>query len=59
MWAESSWAFPESYTAGTCTRTMANNGETKGLHNHYTFVSLHVGDHEGVVGIFVALSCEQ
>ena len=31
MWADSSWAFPESYTAGSCARAMANNGETKGL----------------------------
>ena len=31
MWAESSWAFPESYTAGSCARVMADNGETKGL----------------------------
>jgi len=25
------WAFPESYTAGSCARAMADNGETKGL----------------------------
>jgi len=25
---------------------------------HYTFVSLHGSDHDGVVRIFVALSCE-
>jgi len=31
MWAEPSWAFPESYTAGSCARAMADNGETKGL----------------------------
>jgi len=30
MWTESSWAFPESYTAGSCARAMANN-ETKGF----------------------------
>jgi len=44
------------------------HGETQGLitpppgwflHNYYTFVSLHDSDHEGVVRIFVALSCEQ
>jgi len=28
------------------------------LRNCYTFVSLHDSDHEGVVRIFVALSCE-
>ena len=67
MWTESSWAFPESYTAGSCTRAMVDNRETKWLitalsgeflHNYYTFVSLHDSDHEGVVRIFVALSCE-
>jgi len=26
--------------------------------NYYTFVSLHDSDHDGVVRIFVALSCE-
>ena len=26
--------------------------------NYYTFVSLHDSDHDGVVTIFVALSCE-
>ena len=31
MWTESSWAFPESYAAGSCARAMADNGETKGL----------------------------
>jgi len=28
------------------------------LHNYYMFVSLHDSDHDGVVRIFVALSCE-
>ena len=28
------------------------------MHNYYTCVSLHDSDHEGVVRIFVALSCE-
>jgi len=28
MCTESSWAFPESYTAGSCARAMADNGET-------------------------------
>ena len=31
MWTESSWAFPVSYTAGSCARAMADNGKTKGL----------------------------
>ena len=52
---------------GSCARAMADNGETKGLitpspkwvlHNYYTFVSLHDSDHEGLVRISVALSCE-
>jgi len=67
MWTESSWVFPESYTAGSCAGAMADNGETKGLitapqgeflHNYYMSVSLHDSDHQGVVRIFVALSCE-
>jgi len=29
MWTE--WAFPESYTTGSCAQAMADNGETKGL----------------------------
>jgi len=30
MWTETSWAFPESYTAGSCARVMADNvGEKK------------------------------
>jgi len=28
------------------------------LHNYYTFESVNNGDHDGVVRIFVALSCE-
>jgi len=28
---EYSWAFPESYTAGSCAQAMADNWETKGL----------------------------
>jgi len=31
MWTESSWAFPESYTTGSCARAIVDNGETKGL----------------------------
>jgi len=31
MWTESSRAFPESYTTGSCARAMADNRETKGL----------------------------
>ena len=54
-------------TVGSCARAMADNGETKGLitpppgeflHNYFTFESLHDSDHEGVVRIFVALSCK-
>ena len=63
MWTESSWAFPESYTAddswivrssdgGQRGDKRAHNYTTKILHNYYTFVSLHDGDHEGVVRIF-------
>jgi len=33
-----------------------NRGEF--LHNYYTFESMHDGDHDGVVRIFVGLSCE-
>ena len=70
MWTETLWAFPESYTADDSWIVRSSdggNGETKGLitpqpreflHNYYTFVSLHDSDHEGVVRIFVALSCE-
>ena len=31
MWTESLWAFPESYTTGSCAPAMADNWETKGL----------------------------
>ena len=31
MWTESSWAFPESYTTGSCARAMADSRVTKGL----------------------------
>ena len=70
MWTESSWAFPESYTADDSWIERSSDGGQLGdkraqlhhqsefLHN-YTFVSLHDSDHEGVVRIFVALSCEQ
>ena len=46
---------------------MAINGKTKGLripplseflHNYYMFESVHDGDHDGVVRIFIGLSCE-
>jgi len=52
---------------GSCTWVMADNGETKGLITPPSrwvsaqllyVVSLHDSDHEGVVRIFVALSCE-
>jgi len=31
MWTEFSWAFPESYTIGSCARAVADNRKTKGL----------------------------
>ena len=31
MWTESFWAFPESYTTGSCARATADNWETKWL----------------------------
>jgi len=46
---------------------MAINGRQKGselhhrgefLHNYYTFESVHDGDYNGVVRIFVGLSCK-
>jgi len=68
MWAESSWAFPESYTARTCTQVMADNGDTKGLITPppkwvsaqllYVCVTTWWRS-RGVVKIFVALSCRQ
>jgi len=36
MWTESSWAFPESYTTGSCARAMAGD---KRAHNYTTKVS--------------------
>ena len=53
-------------TVGSCARAMADTGRRKGsylhhqsefLHN-YTFESMHDGDHDGVVRIFVGLSCK-
>ena len=70
MWTEFSWAFPESYTADDSWIVRSSDGGQQGteglmthhqgefLHNYYTFVSLHDSEHEGVVRIFVALSCE-
>jgi len=67
MWTESSCVFPESYTADDSWIVRSSDGGQKGsylhhqgqfLHDYYTFVSLHDSDHEGVVGIFVALSCK-
>ena len=70
MWTESSWAFCESYTANESWIVRSSDGGPqgdKGAHNSTTkvsfctiimFVSLHDSDHEGVVRIFVALSCE-
>ena len=46
---------------------MADNGKTKGselhyqsdfLHDYYMFKSVHNGNHDSVVRIFVDLSCE-
>ena len=57
---------PERYTVRLCARAMADSGRQMGsllhhqggfLHNYYTFVSLQDSDHEGVVRMFVALSC--
>ena len=68
MWTKSSWAFAESYTADVSWIVRSSDGghgETKGLitqgeflHNYCTLESLHDSDHEGVVRIFAALSCE-
>ena len=66
MWTESSWAFPKSYTADDSWIVRSSDGGQRGdkrlqgefLHNYYTFVSLHDSDREGVVRIFIALSCE-
>jgi len=71
MWTESSWDFPESYTADESWIVRSSDGGQQGdkrAHNftikvisaHYTFVSLHDSDHEDVVRIFVAFpaSCE-
>jgi len=67
MRTESSWAFSESYTTRSCARAMADNRETKGLITPPSrWVSAQLlyvcvttcSDHEGVVRIFVALSCE-
>ena len=64
--------FSESYTANnsrfgcSCMRWTIY-GKIKGselhhrsvfLHNYYTFESVHDGDHDGVVRIFVGLFCE-
>ena len=54
-------------TVGSCARAMAIYGRQKRselhsrgefLHNYYMFESMHDGDHDGVVRIFVGLSCE-
>ena len=34
------------------------HGRGEFLHNHYRFESVHDGERDGVVGIFVNLSCE-
>jgi len=72
MWTESLWAFSESYTADDSWVVRSSDGGQRGderahnstnqgefLHNYCTFVSLHGSNHEGVVRILVALSCEQ
>ena len=59
---KSSWAFPESYTADDSSIVRSSDGghgETKGFITPPSVTeSLHDSDHEGVVRIFVALSCE-
>ena len=35
-----------------------NSHQSKFLHNYYTFESVHDSDHDGVVRIFIGLSCE-
>ena len=54
-------------TVGSCARAMTIDGRQKCsevhnrgkfLRNYYTFESMHDGDHDGVVRIFVGLSCE-
>ena len=62
-WTRSSWAFPESYTADESWIVRSSDGGQRGdkrAHNSTTctLVSLRDSDHEGVVRIFVALSCE-
>ena len=71
MWTESSWAFPESYTADDSWIVRSSDGGQPGdkrARNYTTKVSFctiiirlchcTISDHEGVVRIFVALSCE-
>ena len=71
MWTESSWAFPKSYTANESWIVRLSDGRQRGdkrAHNSITKVSFctiiihlchwHDSDHEGVVTIFVTLSCE-
>ena len=68
MWTESSWAFPESYTADDSWIVRWSDGGQRGdlrahnstefLHKYCTLVSLHDSDHDGVVRIYVALSYE-
>jgi len=67
MRTESLWAFPESYIADDSQIMRSSDGGQWGdkvhhqgefLYNYCKFVSLHDSDHEGVVRIFVALSCE-
>jgi len=59
MWTESSLAFSESYTADDA-QVMADNGETKVLITPppRSVSTQYDSDHEGVVRIFVALSCK-
>jgi len=68
---QSSWAFRGPFLRATlpdrALERWRTTGRQKGswlhhqgefLHYYYTFVSLHYSDHDGVVRIFVALSCE-
>ena len=56
MWIESSWAFLESYTADDSWIVRLRDGGQRGEKRAHT--PLHDSDHDDVVRIFVALSCE-
>jgi len=70
MWTESLWAFPESYTADDSWIVRSINGnlrktkvlitpQLRWVSAQFLYVeSMHDGDHDNVVRIFVGLSCE-